>query len=219
MRLCVVSSKECWQEDFGKWASSGGFPFQIHSISSLFDETELVVLQDRVQGGGVSYPKLLKVNPLLIPIGKEFGRKISVTFLLPYYLSKIGMAVSRADVIYIPLPGDISLLGLLTALVFRKHLIARYGGSWETTSVTTRMNRVTKAIMRMFAGGRNVMIATGMGAEPPARKMHWLFVSVISNAELLAIKPDLSRLPGTPLQMVYAGRLSPEKGIPACFTR
>ena len=67
MRLCVVSSKECWQEDFGKWASSGGFPFQIHSISSLFDETELVVLQDRVQGGGVSLSETIKSKPVVNP--------------------------------------------------------------------------------------------------------------------------------------------------------
>ena len=101
---------------------------------------------------------------MLIPKGEDFFRKIFVAFLLPYYLAKIGSALSRADIIHVPLPGDISLLGLLwTALALRKRLIARYGGSWETTRVTTLMNRMTKGIMRRFAGGRNVMIATGMG--------------------------------------------------------
>ncbi len=43
--------------------------------------------------------------------------------------------------------------------------------------------------------------------------MAWIFASAISEQEIAAIQPDLDRLPATPLRLVYAGRLSSEKGV------
>jgi glycosyltransferase involved in cell wall biosynthesis len=43
--------------------------------------------------------------------------------------------------------------------------------------------------------------------------MHWLHATAISRSEVEAFQPALDRGPGTPLQLAYAGRLSPEKGV------
>lgn len=213
MKVCAISFKECWQDQRGVWFSSGGFPTQMSAIASLFDEMTLLIVQGEQASGGIPLPPAARVIPLRGPSGVDTRRKFSVVAQLPYYLRELGRYIKHADVVHVPLPGDLPLLGLLVALAQRKPLIARYGGSWASTSQTTLMNRVTKACLAGFAGGRNVMLATGLGDRPPAKNMHWLFVSVISQAELSSVRPDLDRNAQNPLQLAYAGRLSEEKGV------
>ncbi|GAB1472147.1 hypothetical protein MASR2M66_30250 [Chloroflexota bacterium] len=212
-RLCMISFKECWQNDCGEWFSYGGFPFQLAAIGSLFDEMTLLITRGHSRPGGIPLPMHAQIIPLRLPVGQDARRKLSVLANLPYYLSMIIKYVRRADVVHTPLPGDIPLLGMLVALALRKPLIARYGGSWVANSQTTVMSRLTKAIMRQFAGGRNVMLATGEGESVPAPNMHWVFVSALSQAELQKIQPVFDRGLSIQPRLIYAGRLSPEKGV------
>ncbi|MEM7348367.1 MAG: glycosyltransferase [Chloroflexota bacterium] len=213
MHVCVVSFKECWQDDTGQWVSYGGFPLQMAGIGTLFDEMTMVIIRGRPRAGGLPLPPHAKIMPLQRPTGDDTRRKLSVATQLPYYLNTIKKGIQTADVVHTPVPGDISLLGLWMALLFRKKLLVRYGGSWIATSQTTLMNRVTRESMRRFAGGRNVMLATGDGVEPPAPKMHWIFSTALSEAELSQIQPSLERGLSTSPRLMYAGRLSPEKGV------
>jgi glycosyltransferase involved in cell wall biosynthesis len=212
MRLCAVSFKECWQEQ-GQWMSSGGFPLQMAAIGTLFDEMTLVIVEGETRSGGMPLPAHASVVALRSPRGSDLRRKWSIAAGLPYYGRIIAREVDQADVVHTPVPGDIPLLTLLVASALRKRLIARYGSSWEPTSETTFMNRVTKGLMRSLAGGSNVMLATGAGAAAPARNVHWLFATAISEAEVKSVRPVLDRQPGQPLQIAYVGRLSPEKGV------
>lgn len=212
MRVCAISFKECWQED-GRWWSSGGFPLQMAGIGSLFDEMTLIITESEPMGGGIPLPEHANIAPLPRPQGQDTRRKISVLLNLPRYLPLLYKHILQADVIHVPLPGDIPLLGMIVALLLRKRLIARYGGSWFPTSQTTMMNRITRALMRGFAGGRNVMLATGDYMDAPAARMRWVFVSVISRAELTQVTPSFERGLASPPRLVYVGRLSPEKGV------
>jgi glycosyltransferase involved in cell wall biosynthesis len=193
--------------------SSGGFPAQMESIASLFNAVTLVIERVEQRGGGIPLPKVARVVPLRSPAGHDFRRKISVLMRLPYYLAIITRHVRAADVVHVPQPGDMSFLGMLVALILRKRMLVRYCGSWETNSDTTLMNKATQALMRAFAGGRNVMLATGIGNKAPATKMHWTFATAVSREEVGTVCPDLDRPVHKPLRMVYVGRISPEKGV------
>lgn len=212
-RLCVISFKECWQNEQGDWFSSGGFPLQIAAIGSLFDEMTLLITRGYFRPGGIPLPVYAQIAPLRLPAGRDIRRKLSVLANLPYYLDVIMKHVKQADVVHTPLPGDIPLLGMLVALAFHKHLIARYGGSWDTNNQTTIVGRITKAIMCHFAGGRNVMLATGEGRVAPAPNIHWIFATALSQEELQQIFPVFDKPLSSPPRLVYAGRLSPEKGV------
>ena len=191
----------------------GGFPMQIAGVSSLFDETTLVIVRGAPRSGGIRLSGASRTIALRSPQGADLRRKISVVLNLPYYLATIAKQVRGADVVHTPTPGDMPLLGMLIALLFRKRLIVRYGSSWVTTSQTTFTNRFTRACMRWFAGGRNVMLATGEGFHVPARGMRWVFATALSAAELNRIQPHLDRALSQPARLVYVGRLSPEKGV------
>ena len=213
MKVCALSFKECWEDGGGRWLSYGGFPAQMAAIGSLFDEMTLVIVRGRPRPGGIPLPAGATVVPLRSPRGEDLRRKFSVAAHLPYYVATIAREVRRSDVVHTPIPGDIPLLSLLVAWLYRKPLIARYGSSWEPTAETTLMNGITKALMRRLAGGPNVMLATGAGNREPARNMHWLFATAISRVEVESIHPALERPAGYPLRLAYVGRLSPEKGV------
>jgi glycosyltransferase involved in cell wall biosynthesis len=212
MHVCVVSFKECWEES-GTWMSYGGFPLQMAAIASLFDRMTLVIVRGRRRPGGIPLPAQATVVPLRSPRGTDFARKVSVAFYLPYYVTAIQREIAKADVVHTPVPGDIPLISLMLAAINRKPLVVRYGSSWEQTSETTLMNRLTKTLMRTLAGGSNVMLATGAGDREPSHNVHWLFATAISRAEVDACRPRLDREPGRPLLFAYVGRLSPEKGV------
>ncbi len=213
LRVCAVSFKPCWQDESGRWMSFGGFPSQMAAIASLFDDMTLVIVRVPPREGGIPLPARARIVPLRSPRGADLRRKLSVVARLPYLVWKIAASTWNADVVHVPLPGDVPLLGMWIALVMRKRVVARYGGSWVPNTQSTLMNRVTKACMRRFAGGRNVMLATGDGETAPAAGVEWVFSTALARRELDQIAPRLDRgLSATP-RLVYAGRLSPEKGV------
>ncbi|HYO83438.1 MAG TPA: glycosyltransferase [Bryobacteraceae bacterium] len=213
MKVCAISFVECWRSEDGVWMAAGGFPRQMAGIAGLFDEMDLLMIDGRPRPGGQPLPAKARVVPMRGPTGTDGRRKVSVLLNLAYYSQVMMRHIRSADVVHVPLPGDIPLLGLGFALLARKRLIARYGGSWSATSQTTLMNRVTRSLMRAFAGGANIMLATGSGKDEPAPNMHWIFSTALSESELNSIDPDLNRSPGNPPQLAYCGRLSEEKGI------
>jgi glycosyltransferase involved in cell wall biosynthesis len=95
----------------------------------------------------------------------------------------------------------------------RKKLIARYGGSWVRNNRNTFVNDVIRVMMRIFAGGKNVMLVSGIGNKPPGKKIHWLFSTAVSRSEIEKYKPNFNRGLSVPAQLVFIGRLSPEKGV------
>lgn len=213
MELCIISSKECWQDDAGRWVSYGGFPMQMCAVASLFERVTMVVVRGAVRDGGMPLPKNARVVPLPEPVGHDWRRKLFVAAAMPYYIGVMAGSMHKDTVVHVPLPGDLPLVGLLTALMLRRRCIARYCGSWVTNDETTVMNKLTRACMRHAAGGRNVMLATGEERQPPAPGMHWTFATVLSREEIDTLDPCIDRGISQPPHLVYVGRLSPEKGV------
>lgn len=213
MHLCVASHKECWETPDGRWMSTGGFPLQMDGLATIFERITLVVVAGSQRDGGMPLPERASVVALRKPSGADTRRKLAVLAGLPSYLATLRAAFRRADAVHVPLPGDIPLLAMLVALWLRKPLLARYGGSWAGDAESTLTNRLTRACMRRFAGPPNVMLATGEGTAAPARGMHWIFSTALSERELDAIAPARHDGLHHPPRLIYAGRLSPEKGL------
>lgn len=213
LRLCAVSFKLCWRDEQGRWMSSGGFPLQMSAIGSLFDAMDLLIVETTPQAGGLPLPAFARVVPLRAPRGHDLRRKLSVVAHLWGHVRTIGRHIRSADVVHVPLPGDLPLIALVVALASRTRVIARYGGSWRRNTESTFATRVTKTLMRRAAGGRNVMLATGDESAPPAPRMSWVFSTAISAAELAQVPNAPERGLSTPPRLVYVGRLSSEKGV------
>lgn len=214
MRLCAIAFKACWQNGDGRWLSEGGHPLQMAGFASLFDSMTLVIARRSKPGkGGMPLPSVARIIALRNPVGEDLRRKISVLLNLPYYVGSLARVIRTVDVVHAAVPSDIGLLGILLALLWRKKLIVRYSGSWEATGLTSVTNRVIRSLMQSFAGGNNVMLATGEGDVPPVRGVKWIFSTALTNKELREVVPDYGRGLSTPARLAYVGRLSSEKGV------
>lgn len=190
VKLAVFSHKICWPSlaSPSKYCTDGGFPLQMRAISELFESTTLVVpCNESGAGDGLSplSGMNLSVRPLTVPKGEGLRRKID---MLLWVLSNGPVLLQeawRADAIHAPIPGDIGTFGMLLALLLRKPLLVRHCGNW--TVQTTTAERFWKWSMERFAGGRNVMLATGGAAESPSQKnpeVKWIFSTSMNEAQM-----------------------------------
>jgi glycosyltransferase involved in cell wall biosynthesis len=213
MRVCVITDKPCWQDEDGLWYSSGGFPMQMDAIGSIFDTMTLIIGSVSPRGGAIRLPSQAKIVPVSIPDGKGFTRKAWFARNFIRHVRILVKEIRESDAIHLPLPGDLPLLGYAVALLLRKRSIVRYAGSWTVNSQTTLWNRISRTLMRLTVGPRNVMLVAGAGELPPAPGMHWLYATAISRTEAESVPVDMARIPNGHLKLIYAGRLSPEKGL------
>jgi hypothetical protein len=158
------------------------------AIAELFDETVLMLpcYQRIDHEGEISLQgHKMRIVPLSPRRGAGLYSKLS---FLPWLLLNsvtIMREVRRADGVHAPIPGDVGTVGMLLAWLFRMPLFVRHCGNWLRP--VTRAEKLWRWFMEAFAGGRNVMLATGGSAGPPSRKnpnVHWIFSTSLTRSEL-----------------------------------
>lgn len=218
MKLAVISHKVCWQttDSPSDYSTDGGFPLQIKAISELFDETKVVVpceKNDTPSGISPLVGKNLQVSPLSIPKSQGFVRKLDIPFWLIRNGWKIWREVRFSDAVHAPIPGDVGTIGMLFALLLRKPLFVRHCGNWMVQR--TAAEAFWKWSMVRFAGGRNVMLATGGADDAPSNRnanIKWIFSTSLSQNEIRNAVPR--ELPtGGKLKLITACRLEKRKGV------
>ncbi len=218
MHLVVFSHKPCWPaaESASGYATDGGFPFQMRALSGLFDRTTIVVpcgLPSSRAGEVPLEGYNLSVVPLTLPSGTGLWRKLGLSFWLLRNFPSILRALCRADAVHAPIPGDIGTIGMLLAFVLRKPLFVRHCGNW--LSPKTRAEHFWKWFMEKFAGGRQVMMATGGAVEPPSSTndaMRWIFSTSLSQAELLACRRARQLKTSAGFRLIIVCRQDRKKG-------
>ena len=190
MRLVVFSHKPCWRSDTSAsgYATDGGFPMQMRALSELFEATVIVVpcAENKTRAGEMPLVgRNLSVIPVSFPPGAGLRRKLSI----PLWLLRNGPAllreIRRTHAVHAPIPGDIGTVGMLLALLFRKPLFVRHCGNWFVQR--TAAERFWKWFMERFAGGRNVMLATGGAVDRPSSRnpdVRWIFSTSLTEQEL-----------------------------------
>jgi glycosyltransferase involved in cell wall biosynthesis len=190
VRLLVISHKPCWSSVASPtgYATDGGFPFQMRALSELFDSTTLVVPCAGPVGRAGEIPlegHNLSVAPLSTPVGQGLARKVGLCFWFLRNSPIIFRELLRADAVHVPIPGDIGTIGMLLAFGLRKPLFVRHCGNW--LQPTTGAEHFWKWFMEKFAGGKQVMLATGGSQDPPSRRnaaIRWIFSTTLSENEL-----------------------------------
>jgi len=161
---------------------------QMAALSALFDSTVLLVPcapRENPVGEKALEGHNLSVVPLSFPRGIGLKRKLD----MPVWLARNGPALfrefRRADAVHTPIPGDVGTVGMLLAFLFRKPLFVRHCGNWFVQR--TVAERFWKWFMQRFAGGRNVMVATGGPPEAPREntpEVRWIFSTSLTEQQL-----------------------------------
>lgn len=218
MRLAIISHKTCWNSSDSPsgYQTDGGFPLQVKAISELFTETNLIVpCEDLQNKNGVSSlaGHNLRVRPLSVLKGQGTRRKLYFPFWLLQNSRIIWREIRRADAVHAPIPGDVGTVGMLFALLLRKPLFVRHCGNWLVPR--TVAEKFWKWSMEHFAGGRNVMFATGGTNDAPSRQnsnIKWIFSTSLSQDQLE--KAAVRKFPGDgKLKLITACRLEDRKGV------
>jgi glycosyltransferase involved in cell wall biosynthesis len=216
LKVTVFSHKPCWPDSGATtgFATDGGFPFQMRYLSELFESTQLVVpINTRGTGGTPLVGHNLSVLPLTMPAGSGALRKLALIPWLFLNGPKLFRACRTADAIHAPIPGDIGTIGMILAFVTRKPLFIRHCGNWFVQR--TIAERFWRWFMINRAGGRNVMMATGGAADPPASQnpaVRWIFSSSLSEAQLDALSSRPRSASACPLRLIAVARQEPGKG-------
>lgn len=190
MHLAIVSHKTCWRSPNATsgFATDGGFPLQVRAISELFTKTTLVVPceSDRPPEGLTDLTgQRIQIVPLAPIRGRGVYRKLA--FLRDFFKSGpvIWKQVRSADAVHALIPGDIGTIGMVVSLIQRKRLFVRYCGNWAVQA--TAAERFWRWSIERFAGGRNVMLATGGGDKRPSsrnRNVEWIFSTSLRRDEV-----------------------------------
>jgi len=218
MKLVVFSHKPCWKSPQSPtgYATDGGFPFQMKALSELFDETRIVVPCDDKGPRKGEIPLTghnLSIVPLSHPPGRGWRRKIGLIFWFVRYGPVMLREVLWADAVHTPIPGDIGTLGMLLAWLLRKPLFVRHCGNWFAPR--TMAEHFWKWFMERFAGGRNVMLATGGAPEPPSKRnpnVRWIFSTSMTERQLEEFAFPREANFGSSPKLIIAGRQEEAKG-------
>lgn len=217
MKLAVVSHKPCWRSALSPsgYATDGGFPFQMRALSEIFAAARLLApVAERASAAG-EIPldgDRIEVVPLTALHSRGWRRKLA----LPLWLARNSMVILRevvaADAVHAPIPGDVGTIGMLIAVLLRKPLLVRHCGNWLVQR--TAAEHFWKWFMERFAGGRNVMLATGGSDQAPSEKnsnIEWIFSSSLREQELADLPQTEMRAAPAP-RLVIACRQEREKG-------
>lgn len=216
MRLVVFSHKRCWRSPDGLVTTDGGFAFQMKAIAELFDETLVVVpcMSSAANAGAASlHGHGLSVVPLSPLAGEDWHRKLAFPWWLLRNAPSLWTAIKQADAVHTPIPGDIGTLGMVLAWLWRKPLFVRHCGNW--LKQVTIAERFVKWFMERYAGGRNVMLATGGALEPPSRRNpanDWIFSTALTEEELTRLDRERGPLAPGRARLIIACRQVREKG-------
>lgn len=216
MKLTVISHKQCWKPDPSReeYFTDGGFPLQMNAIAGLFDSIEIAVPVTcgplpmgvaPLVGGNM---KIVELSP---PAGSGIRRRVLFIAWLLKNGTKLVSSVARADAVHAIIPGDVGTIGMFAAIALRKRLFVRHCGNW--LAPRTAAERFWKRSMEFFAGGRNVMFATGGGESAPSVKnpnIQWIFSTSLTRKELDAARPR--EFPGHAPRLITASRLVANKG-------
>lgn len=218
MKLAVISHKSCWRADSSPsgYVTDGGFPLQMKAISELFDETKLLVPcseKSDVNGASPILGKDMNVISLSDPKGYGIRRKLNMLGWVVKNGYIIWREIRRSDAVHAPIPGDVGTIGMLFAMLQRKPLFVRHCGNWLVQRTTAE--QFWKWSMESFAGGRNVMFATGGTDQAPSAKnshIKWIFSTSLRQEN---IDKAIARTypENGELKLITACRLEERKGV------
>ncbi len=223
MHLIVISPKLCWIDPSSAsgYCTDAEFASQMGALSQLFERTTVVMPVHRSaapDGSNSLEGYRLRVQPLPLRYGRRWPLKGTSLAWLSAQWPTLWRAIRQADAVHVPMSSALGALAIVLTLLQRRPLFAHYGGSWEFPSTT--MERLARWLVERIAGGRNVVLATGGGKQPPSAcspHVRWISAASLCQAELEAVPERLTWQPGRTLRLITLGRQEPAQNTEALF--
>jgi len=217
MKLVVFSHKLVWKssESLVGYATDGGFAMHMEAISSIFDETLVVVPCSPIAKyqGQVQFNGNLKILPLKNIEATGLKRKLLYPFWLfkNYFLFR--KLILNYDAVHVPIPSDMGTIPMVLANKLKKPLFVRHCGNWFVQK--TKAEVFWKNFMENNAGGINVMFATGGNANPPSEinpNIKWIFSTSLKKQQLSDLASSIKKFDKNNFSLITVSRQEKKKG-------
>jgi glycosyltransferase involved in cell wall biosynthesis len=222
MKLVFISDKVCWPDKSSPtgYGTVGGFPYQMDTISGLFDQTRIVIMERKLPAP----PNLmhltghnLSVHPFKEPPGEDWMRKISIMVWLIFNGRKLWLEIRGADVLHINVPGDLGGIAIFLGLLQKKRMFIRHCSTWDQP-ITPANHALLWLLVRIANKERNLVMATGWSEQSPSNRnpnITWIFSTTLHDEELFGLSETKTWRRGDTLKLITVGRLIESKNIQA----
>lgn len=144
--------------------------------------------------------------------GSSLFQKVLQLLLIPVHAYRLCRQMSAADAIQVRCPGNLGLIGVVCAPLFRVPRVAKYAGQWTTGDGEPFSWRLQKYILRSRWWKSPVLVYGNWPGEPG--HVQPMFTSIMDEAQMDRAR----RMPARDwrkvvLNVVYVGRLSSAKNV------
>ncbi len=210
--LAVISAAPHFRWE-GRFWSHEPYVREIDLWAELFDRIVIVgPLEDECPTPDAVPFGALNISVRGVPPtgGDGLRAKITQLALLPLLVSRIVVAMARADAVHVRCPGNVGLLGVVFAPLCTRRMVAKYAGQWASfpgEKWTVRLQRTLLA----SCWWRGPVTVYGEWPNQPAHVVPF-FTSILYRHQIPDHPVPRRRRAGA-LSVLFVGRLSGPKNV------
>ena len=217
MRLLIISDTPHYYNAQGQIVGWGPTMEEIDALSSLFDEVRHIAYLYEAPAPASALPYLSpRVRMIGVPPsgGNSLREKLGILRRFPLYLQKIRAELSRADIVHVRCPANISLLAILwLALVERPaRRWVKYAGNWKPDTRTP----LSYSFQRMWLElglHRGVTTVNGRWPTQPGHVYSFHNPSLSDSDIAFGRASAAGKELVPPLHLLFVGAVNASKGI------
>jgi len=214
MKLLVVSHVPHYTQA-GRLHAYGPYAREIDLWAQIFDHVQIASPLSKEAPPGYCLP-LSANNISMIPQlelgGESWAAKLRLIAGAPLMIASLSWAMFRAEAIHVRCPGNLGLLGVLLAPLFRRPRVAKYAAQWSGTVSEPFSYRLQRRILGSW-WWRAPVTVYGHWPNQPAHVIPF-FTSLLSQEHLERGRRALNEArPHDDLRVLFTGRLSKSKNV------
>ncbi len=213
-RLVIVSHVVIFRHE-GHLYAYGPYARELNIWADLV--RELIIASPYREGPPLPDTEMLaRDNITVIPQretgGDRLSEKIKQVISLPLLIWDLVRAVRSGDAVHVRCPGNLGLLGVIVAPMFRRYVVAKYAGQWAGYEDESLAVRLQKAILRSSWWEGPVTVYGEWPDQPP--HVVPFFTSVLTASDIAQARRAADRRKrNNPIRILFVGRLSSSKNV------
>jgi glycosyltransferase involved in cell wall biosynthesis len=145
--------------------------------------------------------------------GDQWLPKLVQFLSLPMLIWNLAKALRGADAIHVRCPGNLGLLGVVLGPLFSNYLVAKYAGQWNGYQGEPISVWLQRRLLRSFWWRRGVVTVYGEWPNQPGQIVPFFTSMMTSDQVRRSVEVARGKRLGTPIEILYIGRLSGLKGV------
>jgi glycosyltransferase involved in cell wall biosynthesis len=214
--LLIVSSAVHYIDN-GVLFGYGPYVREINIWSDLFPHIVLAAPCRRGQPPGDYLPlpaNRVSIHPITEAGGNRLSAKIKQIGMLPKLIMELWPVMKDAGAIHVRCPGNLGLIAVALAPFVTNRRIAKYAGQWDGYPGEAWTVAVQRRLLGSRWWGAPVTVYGSYSRQP--EHVISFFTSILDDSQIdRAVRSARGRVPtaGTPLRVLYVGRLSRPKNV------